>query len=469
MNQHKTFSTVLVFAVIALLLFLQMQGCKQELNLANYQAGEEYSGGTNGTTFDNSQNAFGNKVSGLSTDQEVDFTVGNSFNRNNWVEAPSSTVARDGLGPLYNALSCSGCHKLDGRGEPPLPGMPTVSMVYRLGNGLIDVHGGQTGVPNFGGQLGNYSISGFGNEGDVSITYTEISGTYSDGTSYSLRTPYYSFQHPALASVLFSPRVAPVMIGMGLIDALSEQEILKNADEMDRDGDGISGKPNMVWDKLQGRKVIGKLGWKCNTSQTKLQVAAALVNDIGITSSIEPNEALNGNQIPIYASASSGGSPEISDKLFQQLTFYTSALAVPARRNPKDESILAGKKLFLEIGCARCHIPTLQTASNALLPQLGSQSIHPYSDFLLHDMGQDLADKLHDFSATEREWRTPPLWGLGLIPTVNRHQFLLHDGRARGVEEAILWHGGEGEFSKERFKQLSKTDRERIIKFVNDL
>lgn len=435
-------------------------------DLTGYEEGEEYQGGRNATVFDASLNAFGNSVPGLNGDQNSDFVVGNSFNRNPWVLAPSSTAARDGLGPFFNAVSCGSCHFKDGRGAPPEFGEPAVALLMKISIAGTDVHGGPKAVPNFGTQLNPSYIPGVTEgEGNVTITYTEIPGTYPDGTTYSLRQPTYTFQNGALSNVMSSPRVAPVMFGTGLIEAIPESVILGFADASDLDGDGISGKPNYVWNAVTQTMSLGRLGWKSGAPSIKQQVAAAFVNDIGITSTLFPEEALDGTQLT-YNSLPNGGTPEITDNIFDKVIFYTAALAVPARRNVKDEDVLKGKLLFNEIGCNKCHIAKMETGASNYLPQLSQQTIFPYSDFLLHDMGSGLADNRPEFDADGREWRTTPLWGMGLTHTVNSHTYFLHDGRARGYEEAILWHGGEAETIKNKFMQLNSKQRNQIITFL---
>ncbi len=467
------FLSVVIFSSI-----IFINGCNNDkLAEANpYQAevGEELTGGTAGTFADESVNAFNNQIANLSDEEQTDFVVGNSFNRNNWVTAPASTTARDGLGPMLNAQSCSACHKLDGRGKPPLEGESPVSMVFRLSISGTDEHGFPLPIPNYGDQLQNKAILSAKAEGDVSINYTELPGQYPDGTLYSLRKPAYTFNELNYgdfpADFMFSPRVAPKMTGAGFFDGLDDATILANSDPDDADKDGISGKPNYVWDYFKKQKVLGRIGWKASMASVPNQVAHAFLNDIGITSSVFPNENLWGIQKMSYDTLANGGNPEIDDETLNRVIYYTSALAMPARKsNWKDETVLKGKKIFDQTGCVKCHIPKMQTGVHPLVSQLSSQTIRIYSDLLLHDMGSGLADERPDVEATGREWRTAPLWGLSYIPTVNQHTFLLHDGRARNIEEAILWHGGEAFSIKQKFKELSKSDRESVLQFLETL
>jgi CxxC motif-containing protein (DUF1111 family) len=267
--------------------------------------------------------------------------------------------------------------------------------------------------------------------------------------------------------VLVSPRVANQIIGLGLLEAVEEQTLLNFADENDANGDGISGRANYVYDKMTNSLKMGRFGWKANQPNIRQQVAAAFVNDMGITSYVFPDEicppGVDCNAIP------NGGSPEISDSNFDKVVLYSQTLSVPMRRNYNDQNVLRGKQIFNSINCAACHIPKMQTGSGHSVASLRNQTIRPYTDMLLHDMGSGLADNAPDYLASGTEWRTQPLWGIGLINKVNKHTKLLHDGRARNVTEAILWHGGEAQASKDKFKQLSAKDREDLLAFINSL
>ncbi len=430
--------------------------------------GEEFTAGINGTVPDETSNALGNPVPNLSSDDNDKFIVGNSFNRNAWVTAPSSTTGRDGLGPLFNANACASCHILDGRGKPPEAGEEPVALLFRLSLP------GDVEIPNYGKQLQNHAINGAVAEGSVRVTYTEVPGTYPDGTTYSLRKPNYEFINLKYgdfpAGYMFSPRIAPAMTGSGNFDAVSDETILAKADPSDADGDGISGRVNHVYDHIKNTTVIGRHGWKCNTASIPNQVADAFLNDIGITSRVFPDQQLSGVQKDMYKDLPNGGNPEIENDFFDDVVFYTASLAMPQRRkNFNDQDVLMGKKIFVNIGCAKCHSPEMQTGTNELVPQLSNQKIRPYTDLLLHDMGEGLADNRPDGEASGTEWRTTPLWGMSYYKTVNKHTFLLHDGRARNAEEAILWHGGESEKIVTAFKSLNKADRDKILEFLETL
>ena len=290
------------------------------------------------------------------------------------------------------------------------------------------------------------------------------------GSPYSLRRPAYTFSDlqygPMHPDTQLSPRVAPAMVGLGLLEAVPESTLLAMADADDTDGDGISGRPNRVWDKARQETVVGRFGWKANQPNVAQQVAGAFLGDIGITSPLFPHE-----NCPVEAvacrQASNGGNPELSESLLGHVAFYSRTLAVPARRNSRLPEVRRGRKLFDEAQCNACHTPTLRTGAVPGLPDLSGQVIHPYTNLLLHDMGAGLADNRPDYEASGSEWRTPPLWGIGLIETVNRHTFFLHDGRARNLAEAILWHGGEAEASKEHFRRMPRADREALLQFLD--
>ena len=420
----------------------------------------------------NTRQAFGQPLPNLTGDQETRFFVGNSFFNRNWVSAPASTTARDGLGPLFNARSCSACHLHDGRGQPPAPGEDMLSMLVRLSIPGQDPRHGVVPEPTYGDQFNGHAVPGVPPEGKALVSYEEIPGTYEDGEPFSLRQPLYTFidlqYGPMHPDTRLSPRVAPAMVGLGLLEAVPDSVLLELADPHDADGDGISGRPNRVWDRGRQETVIGRFGWKANQPDVAQQVAGAFLGDIGITSPVFPDD----NCPPVATAcrqAPNGGSPELSQRLLGHVVFYSRTLAVPARRNAGLPQVRRGEMLFEDAQCNACHTPTLRTGPVPGLPDLSGQVIHPYTNLLLHDMGDGLADRRTDFEASGSEWRTPPLWGIGLIETVNRHTFYLHDGRARNLAEAILWHGGEAEESKERFRRMRREDREALLLFLNSL
>lgn len=436
------------------------------------ELGEELSGGQ-ATVFNTTPNAFSQPIPGLERMDELFFFVGNSFFNQNWVTAPSSTTARDGLGPLFNTRSCAGCHFKDGRGRAPtVDDTVSTGLLVRLSIPGKDFHHAPLPEPTYGGQLQDQGVPGVAAEGMVQIAYEEITGKFADGTPYSLRAPTYTFTDLAYGEpqgeMMTSPRVANQMIGLGLLEAVPEETLLALADPTDRDGDGISGRPNYVWDAYNNRMALGRFGWKANQPHLLQQVAGAFAGDIGITTHLFPAVDCALPQQECQA-APNGGEPEIDDDDFLKVVLYSSSLAVPARRNVEDPQVLQGKAVFNGSGCASCHTPKLATGIHPTIPALSHQTIYPYTDLLLHDMGEGLADDRPDFQATGTEWRTPPLWGIGLFETVNGHTNYLHDGRARNLMEAILWHGGEAEAAKAAVLQLSPADREALLAFLNSL
>jgi CxxC motif-containing protein (DUF1111 family) len=431
-----------------------------------YEKNEEFSGGYL-TTFDFGENAFGHSAPDLSFEEENSFVVGNSFFRSNWTTAPASASVRDGLGPIFNASSCGACHPKDGRSAPPLTfGEPLNGLLFRLS--------GANGQPEtiYGKQLQDKSILGKKVEAKVGVNYTEVAGNYKDGSSFSLRKPEYVFSEWGYGAIesgfMFSPRVGNQLAGVGLLEAIEESSILANVDVNDANGDGISGKANYVLYELSQTIKLGRFGWKSNQPSLLQQTAGAFNGDIGITSSVFMKDHVTESQTALH-NVIKGGEPEISDKNLNDVVFYLQTLSVPARRNFKDPEVLRGKLLFKQLACASCHTPEFKTGNTHSVSALREQTIRPYTDLLLHDMGDGLADNRPDFEASGNEWRTSPLWGLGMIKTVNGHTFLLHDGRARNIEEAVLWHDGEAKVSKEKFVNLNKNDRSNLLKFLESL
>jgi CxxC motif-containing protein (DUF1111 family) len=428
------------------------------------------SGGA-GSVAASNRNAFGQPSALLSNDERRRFEVGESFFTQNWVAAPASTQSRDGLGSLFNAQACSSCHVRDGRAAPPADvDDPNRGLLLRLS--IPDAGEGATplGEPTYGDQLQDRAIPSVDPEGTMTITHREIPGAYRDGTPYRLSEPLYELTDLAYGRLhpetLLSPRIAPQVIGSGLLEAVADADILAAADPDDADGDGISGRPNWVVGG-DGQRQLGRFGWKAAVPSVADQVASAFLEDIGIT-----NPLLGEENCPTPAEACreapNGGSPEIDADPFDRIVFYSQTLAVPERRDLDDRDVATGSRLFAELRCTACHTATFTTA-NHQVAALSNQVIHPYSDLLLHDMGAGLADGRPDRSASGSEWRTPPLWGIGLVETVNGHTNFLHDGRARSIEEAILWHGGEAAAAQSGFVALDAEERAAIIAFLESL
>ena len=456
-----------VVAVLALVLV----ACADDA-ASGYELGEELSGGDT-TVFDIGVNAFSLAARNLKGERRDKFFVGNSMFNRGWVTAPSSTEASDGLGPTFNATSCSGCHFKDGRGRPPIAADEAfLGLLLRLSIPGQDAHGGPLDEPSYGGQFNHRAILGVPGEGRAVVSYDEVPGTFGDGTAYSLRRPRYELLDlaygPIDPAVMISPRVAPAMIGLGLLATIPDDAIAAIADPDDDDGDGISGRINQVWDPKAGAIGPGRFGWKANQAGLEQQNAGAFLGDIGITSPLFPTQNCPPAQTAC-AGAQTGGSPEVDQDKIDDVTYYARLLAVPGRRDFEDPTVLRGKALFQRSGCAGCHTPVHVTGANDLTPELANQTIRPFTDLLVHDMGDDLADNRPDFLADGHEWRTPPLWGIGLVGVVNEHTNFLHDGRARDLTEAILWHGGEAEASREEFRTLPADDRAALVRFLESL
>jgi len=417
-------------------------------------------------------NAFAQPTPGLSAEQRRAFEVGNNFFNDNWVTAPASTTARDGLGPTFNAQSCSSCHFKDGRGQPPTPTDPGErGLLLRLSVPGNTRDGAPVPHPNYGDQLQDRSINGVSAEGAISISEREIRGTYLDGTPYSLMEPTYEVDELAYGPLgnetMASPRIAPPVFGVGLLEAIPESTIRDLAQAQAAEKDEISGRANMVWSPAAQATALGRFGWKANVATVEEQTLGAFLGDIGITSTLFDRQNCMPAQ-PSCSAAPAGGEPELTDNKAQRVTFYSRALAVPERRNVGEPQNKRGSKVFERLNCSACHVPEIATGDSDLAP-LSNQTIRPYTDLLLHDMGPRLADGRPDFGADGSEWRTPPLWGIGLTETVNGHTRFLHDGRARNLEEAILWHGGEAAPAQRGFIALPVADRVALIAFLNSL
>jgi CxxC motif-containing protein (DUF1111 family) len=440
---------------------------------AAYQSGDEKLGGDT-TVYETGRNAFSLPAANMASERQTRFFIGNSFFKKAWVEAPSSTTARDGLGPHFIARSCGACHALDGRGEPPafdnlLQSEQPMALLFRLS---IPKDGKTVPEPNYGGQFNNDAIGGVKPEGKVEIRYHEQPGQLPDGEHYSLARPEYRFTElgygPLHKDVQVSPRIAPQMIGLGLMEAIREQDILANEQAQKSDPDGISGRPNRVHDAYAKQTVIGRFGWKANVGSIAHQSAGAFNGDMGITSPMFLHEECMPSQQDCRK-APHGGTPEIDAKKLEAVIFYGRTLAVPAQRNADSQQVRRGQWLFEQARCTTCHTSSYTTGVLKGFPEVSGQHIRPYTDLLLHDMGEGLADHRPDALANGREWKTPPLWGIGLFKDVNGHTRYLHDGRARSLQEAVLWHGGEAEASRQRFTKFNKAEREALLTFLNSL
>ena len=417
------------------------------------------------TIFDETSQALTHNIPYLNANDLYTHNLGDRGVGQTFVTAPAPV--NSGLGPLFSNVSCISCHHNDGKGSPTA-GLVNSSLLFRLSMPGSDSNGGPLPVPGFGLQLQDLATYGKQPEAKININYTTETFTLADGTTVELRKPVYTLSNPYIplpAGYLFSARMAPPFFGLGLLQNIPEQTILSFADENDANGDGISGRPNYVWDPMLHKKMLGRFGLKANTATIATQAASAFSQDMGITSTIFPVESSFGQ--PQYDGIKDD--PELPDSILNAVTFYIKTLAVPARRDVTDSVNLRGERMFKQIACSSCHIPTMQTGVDVTLAATSNQRIHPYTDLLLHDMGPGLADNRPDFLATGSEWKTPALWGIGLFPKTNGTPFYLHDGRARTIEEAILWHGGEATSAKNKFVQLSTADRTALIKFIKSL
>ncbi|AZO05264.1 di-heme oxidoredictase family protein [Mesorhizobium sp. M2A.F.Ca.ET.043.02.1.1] len=445
-------------------------------------------GGAGTSRKDVNRDAFSQSSANITFEEEGNFKLGNALFRKNWVSSPSSTQASDGLGPLFNERACQNCHLKDGRGRPPQGDAGSTSMFLRLARdassaeekaALADHKLLNFPDPVYGTQLQDLAVPDLKGEGRVRVEYSEEKVMLGDGTAVALRKPRYSVENPGYGPLdprtTLSPRLTPPTIGLGLIEQIAPADILAHADPDDRDGDGISGRPNIVRDELSGAVTLGRFGWKAQTASIRQQAADAFAGDIGISTpempkpwgdcTVAEKDCLampNGVQQRL-------GTAEAPPPVMDLVTIYSQNLAVPARRDIATPQVLDGKKQFYEMGCISCHTPKFVTMRGTPNKAQAFQLIWPYSDFLLHDMGEGLADRQRVGEATGSEWRTPPLWGIGLTATVNGNAFYLHDGRARTLAEAILWHGGEGQNARDRFAGAAATDRDALIKFLESL
>ncbi|MEW8605335.1 MAG: di-heme oxidoredictase family protein [Candidatus Thiodiazotropha sp.] len=433
--------------------------------------------------------AFSHPSANMGVERRLDFTLGRAMFKRIWVSAPTATQAADGLGPLFNARACLLCHKGNGRGRPlEDDGDSANSLVLRLSVPPGDEQQqaqlksrriSTMPEPTYGSQLQNFAVRGHTAEGRVKIDYQAIEVVLADNEKVQLRKPSYTITdlgygalHP---DTLISPRLAPQMIGLGLLGAIKASDLEAIADPDDRDGDGISGRLNRVWSPRHDRVMPGRFGWKAGTATVDEQSQSAFFGDIGISVPLHPDASGDCTERqPACGQAPDGNSPQYENLETPSLTtrwtaLYSRNLAVPRRREAGAPDVLRGKRLFYETGCIGCHIPKFVTAEEAIDPEHAGQLIWPYTDLLLHDMGEGLADDRQEGEANGREWRTAPLWGIGLSAAVNGNSFFLHDGRARTVLEAILWHGGEAQASRDKVVAMNRRQRADLIRFIESL
>ena len=422
-----------------------------------------------------------------SNKQKLDFWSGFSFFRDPWVAAPSATGNRDGLGPLFNTRSCIDCHTAGSRAKIDQAGhILPLSLVVRLGSkdpkimAVDPIYGGQIQPRAISYRLTDENVinkspySDNVGEAWLDKKYTLIKGEFADGESYELQQPRYKLTQLAYGELApyigLSVRLAPNVFGMGLLNAIKTQDLLNQEDVDDANGDGISAKYNRVPNVITGTTEVGRFGFKAKQPNLHQQVAAAFRDDIGITNSSFPNETCTESQIACGLASEYGGHSladlEIPDNRLALTVTFNEFLGVPPARNLQSKTVRAGRDIFYQLNCQQCHTPSYVTDANYPVKALAKQTIWPYTDLALHDMGEGLADGVNEFIASGREWRTAPLWGIGLQENKTGQQRFLHDGRARTINEAILWHGGEAEAAKQKYKTLTKLQRSALVKFV---
>lgn len=424
------------------------------------------------TIFDESSSAFGDNFPVLRASLTAVHESGENVFNEVFVPFPSA-IPYSGLGPIYNNSGCGNCHAGLGEGNPPASfGAPLTSMLIRISIPGVGPHNGPNPVPGFGGQLQNNGVGNTPAEGTVNISYTNQTYSFADGTTYSLQIPTYAITNtyiPFPGNGLLSPRIAPRMVGLGLLEAVPESEILEHQGNLAvGDTSHINGQPNYVWDFTHNQVVIGRFGWKAEAPTLLQQLAGAYNEDMGITNYVFPQESSYG-QSQYNDIAPNDPTIEISDSELNANVLYCQTVAVPARRNVYNAQVVRGQQVFQNAQCASCHLPTLTTSVNVAFPEMSNITLHAYTDMLLHDMGAALADNRPTYTATGRQWRTQPLWGIGLTQLVNPSGQFLHDGRARNLMEAIMWHGGEATASREYVRNLNVSDRNALIAFLQSL
>jgi len=464
----------------------------QPLDLAATAGAEALPGGAATVPARRTADAFSAPSGNISHERELAFMVGNGLFRKLWIAAPASTLASDGLGPLYNARACQGCHIKDGRGHPPEgAGDDAVSMFLRVSipapvdsaaaARMAAISGYIATLPDpvYGNQLQDFGSAGHPAEYRLDVTYEDVVIALSDGETATLRRPTYRAVDlgygPLHPEAMLSPRVAPQMIGLGLLEAIPSAEILALADPEDADGDGISGRPNIVWSDEYHEPMLGRFGHKAGVPTLRAQAAEAFSGDMGIASPLSPGlwGDCTARQADCRAARHGGdagqGGFEVDAESLDLVTFYSANLGVPARRDTDDPDALRGRRLFHRTGCTACHQPSFVTHRLTDRPEHSFQLIWPFTDLLLHDMGEGLADHRPEARATGREWRTAPLWGIGLTKQVTGRESYLHDGRARSLLEAILWHEGEAKTTRDAVVDMPATDRAALIRYLESL
>lgn len=448
---------------------------------------EAMPGGATTTRKTRDANGLSHPSANLGFEDQQRFLLGNGLFRKEWVSAPSSTQASDGLGPLFNARACQSCHIKDGRGHAPANADDdAISLLVRVSlppdedqQKAIDA-GLMVAVaePTYGLQIQDFASAGLPAEGKVEVRYESVPVELAGGEIVELRKPKLTITNrgfgPLGEGAMLSARIAPAMGGMGLLEAIHPADILANADPDDTNGDGISGRPNMISDGAGGL-TIGRFGWKAIQPTVEQQTAHAFAGDMGLSTPLLPDHWGDCTQAEAPCrDLPHGAQPRLGDEevprdLLDLVVFYSENLALPARTRGEEPRVLRGKQAFYEAGCASCHVPKYVTSRAARHEAHRFQLIWPYTDLLLHDMGEGLADERPEGQADGREWRTPPLWGIGAASTVSDEAGFLHDGRARTLKEAVLWHGGEAQAARDAFAAMEKAERDALIAFLESL
>ena len=446
---------------IALLTFM-ISACQKEQTVEMIE-GEMAGGAT--TVFISNSKAFGLPAPNLSSKNMEKHLSGDAAFEVSFVSNPAPK--HGGLGPVFNNNACVACHPSDARAGLPSDVNEMSGFFLRISMEGVDEFGGPKPVPGFGTQLQHQSIYGYKPEGRIVRTFTEQSVKLANGTVVHLQMPSYKINDAYTTlppNILISPRIGMPVFGLGLLEAISEEDILTNADPDDLNKDGISGKANYVWDPISQSVKLGRFGWKAGTPSILVQSAGAYDGDMGLTTSLNPISSTYGQ-----ANGDTSLTIDVSDEDLEAVSFYCMTLGVPAGRNFDDPKIIKGRKIFEQINCTACHTPSFTTGVVEGIPEISNQKIYPYTDMLLHDMGDGLADNRNEYLANGHEWKTRPLWGIGLTSITSGHTNFLHDGRARNLTEAILWHDGEAKQSKEDFIMLSTEERENLLSFLNAL
>ena len=399
------------------------------------------------------------------------FMRGRTQFRRAWLDgSPQQVNDGRGLGPLYNRMSCIACHPANGRGRAPAgPDERMQSMLVRLSIAGRDRDGGPRPHPSYGGQFNEEGVPPVRGEGRVAVQWQPVRHRRADGSVTLLRRPVLRFSELAygpLDGVRTSPRVGPAVFGLGLLESVPPAALL--AWLRRASGDGVHGRLNQVWDPIAAKATIGRFGWKANTATLQGQIVGAAHGDLGLTSTIVPQPPCAERQRECLQQSQTHPGVELDDTAVHDMTLYLANLAPAAPRQVDVPAVQQGRALFAQVGCARCHAPALPLGPTAPAG-LAGRTIAPYTDLALHDMGPGLSDHRPDYQATGRQWRTPPLWGIGLVPTVNEHTEFLHDGRARSLDEAIAWHDGEARRVRQRYERLPAAQRDALLQFLASL